>query len=270
MDSCKKKSPGKSNAQNNLRETVHLLAAYSAPHSSPHSPFSWHGETSWHIETVMPNKLEEWSTKAEMPCTACLLCCLQTLVHVIFHQAAQHSRFLRFCFGKLDNTCQDKSLTWKLGLVCFSAQCHTQEVCLSRSSGWKYLGQAGIHPPSVRCENSEYGFEIDVGIFLKGRRQILFETHNWTVWIDPNRTYRICFKRYNYASICCNNKRNILEMYFSSQWILTSSFSTMCFSQKPPTLPARNNTSINVIFPNIHYDATYDWDQYQRLLPKSS
>lgn len=29
--------------------------------------------------------------------------------------------------------------------------------------------------------------------------------------------YRIDFKRHNYASICCNNKGNILEMYFSSQ-----------------------------------------------------
>lgn len=148
----------------------------------------------------------------------------------------------------------------KLRLFCFSSQYHTQENCLRRGSGWKYVIKQEFILQTWGMWTMNMALRLVLGVFLRGRRHILLETYNWTVWIDRSRTYRICFKRHHYASIHCNNKRNTLEIYFNPQRIFTSSFSTVCFSQKPPTLPARNNSSINVISLNIHCDATYNWD----------
>lgn len=50
--------------------------------------------------------------------------------------------------------------------------------CLRRGSTLKYSGQWGVHPPSLRCMDNDYGFEIGMGHTLRDRGRAQFQGCN--------------------------------------------------------------------------------------------
>lgn len=73
------------------------------------------------------------------------------------------------------------------------------------------LGKRGFTLQAWGVRTVNMAFRLALEYSSKDRGQVPFEGCNWTLWIDPNRMNRICFKRYDQASIHCNNKRNLFS-----------------------------------------------------------
>lgn len=141
--------------------------------------------------------------------TAGLLCCLPTRVRLSFHQTAQLSWFIRFC------SVSAKPVTRKVRLEVHSVpQCLPspgRQLVLAGAVYENTLGKWEFTLQAWGVWTVNMALRLVLEYSLKDRGQVLFEGYNWTIWIDPNRMYRICFKRHHQTSVHCNNKRNLFS-----------------------------------------------------------